>query len=329
MSVFYISVSSHDERTSSSILCIIMTDSKAVDVTFPVAPASLSPHYVPALRDYTPDSDLDSEPFEEDPKEADLKESLHPNGSLMMLTLRKRVHTPITLSPAIEAAIAEEIVVPPRKRARLSPSAASPSTPSSPPALPLSLPYHMLPPRKRFRMTPLQIEATEETFKETPTETTAPTRLRKREVLLERIETLELEVDTLHNRAEAIEQQTKDLQVSLGRARDEIAEHHIRHEDVKARLQQSGFREIELKIRIRILEDRFGIIREMIFRRWNLSSGTCQFRGNVTSSKPQRIKEVIRMAHDLMDQRVRERTAKNGEKNGKEVTKNNLGQQNK
>nr|GEY03872.1 hypothetical protein [Tanacetum cinerariifolium] len=75
MSVFYISVSSHDERTSSSILCIIMTDSKAVDVTFPVAPASLSPHYVPALRDYTPDSDLDSEPFEEDPKEADLKES--------------------------------------------------------------------------------------------------------------------------------------------------------------------------------------------------------------------------------------------------------------
>nr|GEV82410.1 putative reverse transcriptase domain-containing protein [Tanacetum cinerariifolium] len=35
--------------------------------------------------------------------------------------------------------------------------------------------------------------------------------------------------------------------------------------------------------------------------------------GNVTSSKPKRIREAIRMAHDLMDQVVREKTANNGE----------------
>ncbi|GJV55156.1 hypothetical protein Tco_1456161 [Tanacetum coccineum] len=194
---------------------------------------------------------------------------LRPDGLLMMLTPRKRVRTPVNLSSAIEAAIAKEIVAPPRKRARLSPPSASPPSPlpspsrkrsrsPSPPPLPLPslVPSDMLLPRKRFRMTLLQTEATEETFEETAdetlTKTTTPSRLSRlihhegqieeiydhlREVSLERIETLELEVETLRDRAEIAEQRTKNLQDALGRARDEIFEHQFHHEATKARLQ--------------------------------------------------------------------------------------------
>ncbi|GKD86579.1 hypothetical protein Tco_1357733, partial [Tanacetum coccineum] len=40
---------------------------------------------------------------------------------------------------------------------------------------------------------------------------------------------------------------------------------------------------------------------------------TDDIQGNVTSSKTTRIREPIRMAHDIMDQVVRAKVAKNGE----------------
>ncbi|GKB37206.1 hypothetical protein Tco_0882148 [Tanacetum coccineum] len=77
MPVSYIFVLSRsdDESTSSSILCIILTDSEAGDAIFPAAPASLSPDYVPTSPDYTSDTNSDSKTFEEDHKEANPKES--------------------------------------------------------------------------------------------------------------------------------------------------------------------------------------------------------------------------------------------------------------
>nr|GEU91817.1 hypothetical protein [Tanacetum cinerariifolium] len=126
---------------------------------------------------------------------------------------------------------------PSRKRSR------SPSPPQLP--FPSSLPSDMLPPRKRFRMTPLQTEATEETTNETLTETTTPfifPRLIRheglfeeihdhlRKVSLERINTLELEVETLCDRVEIAEHRTDNLQDALRRARDEIVEHQVHHE---------------------------------------------------------------------------------------------------
>ncbi|GKD07069.1 hypothetical protein Tco_1186754 [Tanacetum coccineum] len=221
----------------------------------------------------------------------------------MMRTLRKRVHTPVSLSPAIKEAIADEIAAPPRKRDRLSPLLVPSSPPPSPlpsplpspsrkrsrsslpplPPLPSSPPSDMLLLRKRVRMTPLQTETSEEIVNETHTETTAPTRLfhhivslvvarlisherlideihkHLREVSLERIKTLEQEVETMRDRAEITEQRTEDLQDALWRARDEIVEHQVCHEDTEARLQQSEASVIELKAHIRRLEDRFGM----------------------------------------------------------------------
>ncbi|GJX45760.1 putative reverse transcriptase domain-containing protein [Tanacetum coccineum] len=126
---------------------------------------------------------------------------LHLDWPLMMSTPRKRVRTPVTLPPAIKAAIFDEIDAPPRKRAKLLPPLTTlPSLPPllplpspsckrsmshSPPLLPLQSPppSDMLPPCKRVQMTLLQTDATEETFEETtdetPTKTTAPTRLRE------------------------------------------------------------------------------------------------------------------------------------------------------
>ncbi|GJY21692.1 hypothetical protein Tco_0394258, partial [Tanacetum coccineum] len=149
-------------------------DLEAEDATMPAAPAPLSPDYVSTSPDYTSDSKSNFEPFKEDPQEED---PLHHNGPLLMLTLWKGVRSQFTLSSTIEVAIAEEIVAPPRKRARLSPSPPPPPVPSLPP-LPLSssLPSVMLLPRKRFQMTLPHTKAIEETTNEATTETTIPTR---------------------------------------------------------------------------------------------------------------------------------------------------------
>ncbi|GKF50323.1 hypothetical protein Tco_0146790 [Tanacetum coccineum] len=78
-----------------------------------------------------------------------------------MLTLRKTVRAPYTLSPSIDAAITKKIVAPPRKRTR---SPSPPTLPSPPPLTSSSSPSSSssplppplrdtLPPRKRFKMT--------------------------------------------------------------------------------------------------------------------------------------------------------------------------------
>ncbi|GKB26953.1 reverse transcriptase domain-containing protein [Tanacetum coccineum] len=68
----------------------------------------------------------------------DVLTGLHLYWSLMMSTPRKRVRTPVTLPPAIKVAISDEIDAPPRKRAKLSPPLTTLS--SLPPLLPLPSP---------------------------------------------------------------------------------------------------------------------------------------------------------------------------------------------
>nr|GEZ13761.1 hypothetical protein [Tanacetum cinerariifolium] len=60
--------------TRSSIPYIILSDLEVEDATLPAAPAPLSQDYVRASPDYTLNSYSDSEPFKEDPQEADLEE---------------------------------------------------------------------------------------------------------------------------------------------------------------------------------------------------------------------------------------------------------------
>ncbi|GKA51789.1 hypothetical protein Tco_0744985 [Tanacetum coccineum] len=93
----------------------------------------------------------------------------HYNGVRRMLTLRKMVHPPFTLLPAIEAVIAEEIAASPGERYR-SPFLSSPSPSPSPspsrkrcrsPSLPPA-PSDMLLPRKRVRMTSPYPDPTDE-----------------------------------------------------------------------------------------------------------------------------------------------------------------------
>ncbi|GJY57494.1 hypothetical protein Tco_0456609 [Tanacetum coccineum] len=77
---------------------------------------------------------------------------LHPNGPLLMYTLRKMVRVPFTISLSIEAAITKEIVAPPRMRTcllSLPPLPSPPSSPSSPSSASPSPPPAMLPPHKR------------------------------------------------------------------------------------------------------------------------------------------------------------------------------------
>ncbi|GJZ87833.1 hypothetical protein Tco_0659615 [Tanacetum coccineum] len=179
------------------------------------------------------------------------------------------VRTPYTLPPSIEEPIAEEIAAPPHERYRSpSPSSASaspspsplpsrkrcrePSLPPSPP-VPSSPPPAMMSPRKRFRMTSPQ----QETIDETMTEAIIPTRLYRKskacrwtiqikemqdhleEIPLERVETVEQELETLHDRAEAAEQQIEVLHYSLGIAWERIIESHICMEDAEALLRES------------------------------------------------------------------------------------------
>nr|GFA65368.1 hypothetical protein [Tanacetum cinerariifolium] len=69
---------------------------------------------------------------------------------------------------------------------------------------------------------------------------------------------------------------------SLRIARDRITESHIRMKDVEALLQFI----------------------------WGITN---DIQGYVTSSTPTKIREAIRMAHDLMDQVMWSKAAKNGE----------------
>ncbi|GJX86001.1 hypothetical protein Tco_0336775 [Tanacetum coccineum] len=70
----------------------------------------------------------------------------------MMRTLGKTVHTPYTLPPAIEAAIAKEITTPLHERYKSSFLSSLSSSLPPLPSTPSSSPSDMLPPCHRFRM---------------------------------------------------------------------------------------------------------------------------------------------------------------------------------
>ncbi|GKB48431.1 hypothetical protein Tco_0899184 [Tanacetum coccineum] len=80
-----------------------------------------------------------------------------------------------------------------------------------------------------------------------------------REIPLDRVETVEHELETLCDRVEAAKHQIKVLHDSLGIDQERIIESQIRMEDVEARLQQSELREMELRACLRRLEYRLGI----------------------------------------------------------------------
>ncbi|GJU61769.1 hypothetical protein Tco_1243604 [Tanacetum coccineum] len=75
------------------------------------------------------------------------------------------------------------------------------------------------------------------------------------EILLERVESVEQEIKTIHERVEVAEQQIEVLHDSLGIAQEIITESHIRIEDAEAHLQESEFRKIKLRACVRRLED--------------------------------------------------------------------------
>ncbi|GJZ10972.1 hypothetical protein Tco_0545731 [Tanacetum coccineum] len=157
-SYIIISLDSDDESANSSISYIILSsDSEAEDTASPAVVLASS-------LDYEVEHDL------KDPSKEDLtKEETHIHHPL-----RKTVQAPYILAPAIEAAIAEEIVAPPRKRTRSPlppPSPSSPSSPSSPlssssspsPLPSLSPPPRdTLPPHKRLQMTSPHLDTTDE-----------------------------------------------------------------------------------------------------------------------------------------------------------------------
>nr|GEX51774.1 hypothetical protein [Tanacetum cinerariifolium] len=64
----------HGIKKSFSVY-VVETSFGLGDATLPVAPAPLSPNYVPTSSDYTLNYDSDSRPFKEDPQEADPEES--------------------------------------------------------------------------------------------------------------------------------------------------------------------------------------------------------------------------------------------------------------
>ncbi|GKA15805.1 hypothetical protein Tco_0695552 [Tanacetum coccineum] len=293
----FVSSCSDDESTGSSIPYIILTDSEAMDATLSIAPAPLSPDYVPASPDYTLDSDLDSETFEEDPQEADPEESskegpwwmIHrmrirwrqmghyrlstrPCERRLICTSRKTVRPPFTLPPSIKAVIAKEITAPPHKRYR-SPSSSSVLSSPSPspshkryrsPSLPPQPPVPSSPPPPPTLLPPCKrfrmTSHQQETTDETTTEAIIPARLRKKS---HAHRWMFFYLGPVHGetrrRVEAAEQQIEVLHDSLGIARDRITESQICIKDVEARLHKSEFREIGLKARLRRLEDRLGM----------------------------------------------------------------------
>nr|GEW37427.1 hypothetical protein [Tanacetum cinerariifolium] len=168
--------------------------------------------------DDTPTSDVEIEPFEEDPQEAELdledsikedpskedpSEATCPFRTRMICRPRKTISPPYTLPPTIEAMIIEEIAAPPRKRYKSpsplpssAPSSASPSPSPSPsrkrcrpPSLPP--PPLLVPSSPLLPLSPLPTlispykrfsitSPQPETTDDTMTEAIIPTRLRKK-----------------------------------------------------------------------------------------------------------------------------------------------------
>ncbi|GKE04744.1 hypothetical protein Tco_1396762, partial [Tanacetum coccineum] len=118
---------------------IILSDSNDEVTTLPVRPAPPSPDYVPASPNYSLDSDIDSDPLEDDSPDEDLTETAESLHTQTVLT--SVVHPPPLLLPS----------------SSLPPPSLLPSSSSPPPSL---LPSSSSPPpsllpssssHKRFR----------------------------------------------------------------------------------------------------------------------------------------------------------------------------------
>ncbi|GJU15327.1 hypothetical protein Tco_1143293 [Tanacetum coccineum] len=83
------------------ILFIILSDSNDEVTTLPVRPAPPSPDYVLASPNYSLDSDLDSDPLEDDSPDGDLNETAESLHTQTVLT--SVVHPPPLLLPSLSS----------------------------------------------------------------------------------------------------------------------------------------------------------------------------------------------------------------------------------
>ncbi|GJR22433.1 hypothetical protein Tco_0970960 [Tanacetum coccineum] len=306
---------SDDESIGWSVSYIILSDSEDEDTASPAALAAPSPAYVPASPDYEadPEESLEEDPSEEDPSEEDLMEDdesllaqaapapptqpppniydpivqygeeiplrhpyrLHYNGSLLMLTSRKMVHSPFTLPLAIEAAIAEEIdataedITPVTARIRKKSTASRwmrfqprirvwrdeegpPSTfqirESS--TAPHILPVTGEPIQHTIPLLVARIVRHEDQIHETQDHL--------EELPLKRFEAMEQDIEGLRDDMMTSQKDVETLQTTLWIAHERISDMEIRLEETKTRLQESEVREIRLSARMRALKHRFG-----------------------------------------------------------------------
>ncbi|GJU66536.1 hypothetical protein Tco_1252795 [Tanacetum coccineum] len=245
------SVTSH---TGHFIQLIILSDSKDEDTTLPVVYAPSSLDRVPALSSYSPDSDLDSEPTEDDLSDEDLSETTEsPQTQTALIPFVQSPffrQSPSTTSPSLPPSSSRNRSISPSLPL---PPVSPPLPPVSPllPPFPLSLPSDMLPPRKRVHMTSPQIEAMVETtilgldhegaprtFEIKESSSSAATRILPvtEEMPLEHVEAIEDDTKTV----QAILTSTKHQITKLLDGRDanrlEMAKLHSRAQDAKARL---------------------------------------------------------------------------------------------
>ncbi|GKC30458.1 hypothetical protein Tco_1037752 [Tanacetum coccineum] len=274
----------------------------------------------------------------------------------MMLTPRKRVRVPFTLSPSIEVAIVDKIAASHRKRCR-TPSPPPSSPPPSPSVSPP--PPAMLPPHKRFRVTFLQQDTTNETMNEAiipirlsrapyhaitsgeiglsrdtdPRDTRSPRRASSKEIGGHETGFLRADqrlgdsfrghrglLNMLTTRqglnSASIEKLIAQC-VADAMATYEAIRNSVNGANNETSISARGVDHTELALVCpTMVTPEYKMIEMYI---WGLID---DIQGNFTSSKPKRIREAIRMAHDLMDQVVRSKAAKSSKNKRKwETTK--------
>ncbi|GKE79878.1 hypothetical protein Tco_1549878 [Tanacetum coccineum] len=175
---------------------------------------------------------------------------------LLMYTLTKTVQAPYLLPPAIEMAITEYTATPSRKRCKSSsPPPSSPSSSSSPlspstspspspspsPSSSPSPSLTIIPPRKRFKMS--------SSHQDTTTEAITPARLHRSSIV----------AHILPVTSEPFQYTIPLLVAKIIRHKGQIHKiFEVLLEDTETRLEAREVREIELRARVRTLEDRIG-----------------------------------------------------------------------
>ncbi|GJY47423.1 hypothetical protein Tco_0436486 [Tanacetum coccineum] len=251
---------------------------------------------------------------------------IYPNERRLICTSRKTVRLPFTLPLSIKAAIVNEIAAPPRKR-DISPSSTSSSSTSSPSPLPSrkrcispslppspciiitttcyattsdqkgepityeieesSLASHVLPVTSElvYHIIPLLVARLVQQMDPYLRDSRS-----LEEILLKELKTVIWRLETLCDRAEAAEKQ-----------------------NIPTTRQVLNFVAIEKLIAQHIADAMTAYEANQNSRNGAVYETSRSARGNVTSSKPRRIWEAIRMAHHLMDHVVRAKAAKSGE----------------